>query len=312
MCEQHGISRAPVRQALGELVNEGLLVRRAGSGTFVATVGISGFSWTDEMMEAFIVEVPATPPSQLRAYLHPGMNILDARCTPGVVTVQVALAVQPGEVTGVDREEAWIRHARTQAEKLQVRNVSFRVADPYELDFADRTFDLTFAVSQLEFLPYPVRALKEQQRVTRQGGWVIAVVGDWASLVLYPTCPAFERWWEAQSLLNDPVDERVFLDPHAGRRTPQLFSRAGFSDVAVEACSVGRYPGSETFTPWYKLHRHALELDGAWAAAHRKLFALSALDEETLLAAQEELDAWYAHPHAFCMTAGVLVAGRVP
>jgi len=35
LCEQFEISRAPVRQALLELVNEGVLYRQQGSGTFV-------------------------------------------------------------------------------------------------------------------------------------------------------------------------------------------------------------------------------------------------------------------------------------
>ena len=35
LCETHGISRSPVRQALNELAREGMLVRRPGQGTFV-------------------------------------------------------------------------------------------------------------------------------------------------------------------------------------------------------------------------------------------------------------------------------------
>ena len=41
LCEHFDISRTPVRQALLEMVNEGILTRRAGTGTFVAPRGES-------------------------------------------------------------------------------------------------------------------------------------------------------------------------------------------------------------------------------------------------------------------------------
>ncbi len=36
LCQRHGISRSPVRQALSQLAQEGMLIRRPGLGTFVA------------------------------------------------------------------------------------------------------------------------------------------------------------------------------------------------------------------------------------------------------------------------------------
>jgi len=55
-CEQHAISRAPVRQALSDLASEGVLVRRPGLGTFVNHVTLAPV-FTGAPVQTMIMEL---------------------------------------------------------------------------------------------------------------------------------------------------------------------------------------------------------------------------------------------------------------
>ena len=86
-CEQFGISRMTVRQALGELVSEGLVVREKGKGTFVALprlrqrlTRLSGFS--DDM--------------HARGK-QPGARLLSIRRVPAKPSAARALGILPHE-----------------------------------------------------------------------------------------------------------------------------------------------------------------------------------------------------------------------
>jgi len=311
LCHTYAISRAPVRQALGELVNEGLLVRRPGLGTFVAVMPRKR-GWTDERAVEFSKGGSLEPgwAAGLRSYLRSGLHVLDAGCGPGAVTLDAALKIRPGAIIGVDIEEELIEEARALAETISVDNATFQVGDTYALEFPDGAFDLTYSVYLLEFIRDPVRALREQKRVTRAGGQVIAVTSDWQSAIVYPPCPALERVQAAWRHLNDPSDEGLFMDTHRGRQVVKLFREAGLKEITVEVHSVCRYPGPENADSSSKRGSLLWDPKGPAARHHQKLMALGVLDEETLLAALAELDAWRDSPDAFSTHALVLAAGR--
>ena len=186
----------------------------------------------------------------LKSYLYPGAKVLDVGCGPGSITLGVAAAVQPGSVVGIDSAEGAIEQAAKLAKEQQVDNARFLVRDWYELGFAEGTFDITYSNNVLVWVRDLVRALEEQKRVTKRGGWVVGAVADWDTIIIYPPCPALERCWAAVAYLNDPSDPEVFHNPNLAREALAYFSRAGLVEIRIEGYvppDVCVYPGTGSF-----------------------------------------------------------------
>ncbi len=75
------------------------------------------------------------------------------------------------EVTGVDVSERMIDMAKSK----NIPNTSFQVADSHSLPFADETFDVTAAITTLEFVNDAEAVLREMVRCTRQPGGQLLV-----------------------------------------------------------------------------------------------------------------------------------------
>ena len=78
-------------------------------------------------------------------YIRPGMTLLDCGCGPGSITLELAEALAPGEVLGIDRDSSRIEIATRLASERGVANVRFQTADVLELPFPDARFDAVFA-----------------------------------------------------------------------------------------------------------------------------------------------------------------------
>ncbi|HSR21945.1 MAG TPA: methyltransferase domain-containing protein, partial [Candidatus Eisenbacteria bacterium] len=129
----------------------------------------------------------------LLPHLAPGTSLLDIGCGPGTITVDLAARVEPGTVVGVDADAGVIAQAAAEARRAGV-HVEFRVADAYQLDVDDGTFDVVHAHQVLQHLRDPVTALVEMGRVCRPGGIVAARDSDYAAMTWSPAEPALDRW----------------------------------------------------------------------------------------------------------------------
>ena len=65
--------------------------------------------------------------------LRPGLDLLDVGCGPGTLTVDLARAVAPGRVVGVDAAAGVVGAARAVAAGAEQAEVTFEVADLFAL-----------------------------------------------------------------------------------------------------------------------------------------------------------------------------------
>src|ERR1700719_244132 len=94
--------------------------------------------------------------------------VLDVATGPGEPALGVAAVVGPnGKVVGVDAIHGMIAAARTEAQRLGLKNVKFDVAFADDLPFAANTFDAVISRFGVMFFPSPVDGVREMLRVLK-------------------------------------------------------------------------------------------------------------------------------------------------
>ena len=213
--------------------------------------------------------------------LSAGMSLLDVGCGPGTITVGLARAVAPGEVTGIDLSEDVLAQAREHAESEAVDNLTFEFGDVYQLDYEDGVFDIVYANQLLQHLTDQPRALREMRRVLKPDGLLTVRDTDYATMAPWPKFPEFDEW----SRLYHSVAYHNNAEPDAGRQLTRWVREAGFAD--------------------YELHPNVMVMDGEearqWGSMWSQRILLSNVGHDALaygLAEQADLEriskAWTA------------------
>jgi SAM-dependent methyltransferase len=240
----------------------------------------------------------------LMRHLKPGMTLLDCGCGPGSVSLDLAEAVAPGTVIGVDVEPRQIDAARRLSTERGVTNARFEVGSVYELPFPNGTFDAAFANTLLLHLREPLRALREIRRVLKPGGIAGIADGD------------FSTWlWEPASRLLDRI-RALFLqsirwnggDPQLARHYRRLLLDAGFARsemtgrVGSETCGAPDATRRLAATTAQQLESGPLgrvARENGWAT------------DEELAAMAAEVRAWGERPDAFLASLDCAAVGWV-
>jgi SAM-dependent methyltransferase len=124
-----------------------------------------------------------------------GARWVDAGCGTGALSETILAHAKPTAVTAVDSSEGYVAVARrAMAHDARAR---FHVADACALPLGDATHDAAVSGLVLNFVPEPLRMVKELARVVVPHGTVAAYVWDYAGEM-----QLIRRFWDAATQLD--------------------------------------------------------------------------------------------------------------
>ena len=164
-------------------------------------------------------------------HLKENMQVLDVGCGPGTITLGFAQAVEHGTVIGVDFQAEEVERAQILSAERGITNLEFKVANAYQLPFADRSFDAVFGNALLWHLSEPQKALAEMKRVLKPGGIVGVRECDWGARIHEPMTETLKNWYD----MTLKVRRHNAGNPHMGRGLSRLLLNADFERVEISA-----------------------------------------------------------------------------
>ncbi len=153
----------------------------------------------------------------------PGQRILDVGSGTGSLSFALAARGDHKEIVGVDVGEPFVAFAR---EHNKDPRTSFRIADATALPFEDATFDRAVSQLVLQFLPDPLKAVREMKRVVRPGGNVAACIWD-----AYGGQPHIRMLWDTAATLGFLKQHAIIRSLGTEGEIEATWRAAGLADV---------------------------------------------------------------------------------
>ena len=143
-------------------------------------------------------------------------SVLDVATGPGEPALSVAALAGPnGKVFGVDPIQGMVAAARSEAERLGLKNAKFEVAFADDLPFSAGTFDAAISRFGVMFFPAPLDAVRELLRVLKPGRKLALAVWHFAERnpFHYALSRVIDRYVDSPPLAPDALDAFRFARP---------------------------------------------------------------------------------------------------
>lgn len=157
---------------------------------------------------------------ELRTYLfkqcglEQAAHVLEVGCGTGALLSEIHA---PASLHGLDFDAAALTLCR-----IHAPHALLTCGDAHALPYPDGTFDITFCHFLLLWVRDPLRVLQEMKRVTRRGGFVLALAEpDYTARQDEPPALQIVGQWQNESLQQQGADIGF------GARLAETFFRAG-------------------------------------------------------------------------------------
>jgi ubiquinone/menaquinone biosynthesis C-methylase UbiE len=158
---------------------------------------------------------PQEMPLFRRYTLPADPRILDAGCGTGEVSSRLAELFPGAHVLGVDIVDHHLELARLRYAGLAPR-LTFEHQSIFELNAADRSFDLTVCRHVLHSIPHADRVIAELARVTRRGGYLHLIPEDYGMLHFQRAAiDPLDFWHQAAPSFGKRTGTDLFMGRHA-------------------------------------------------------------------------------------------------
>jgi SAM-dependent methyltransferase len=177
------------------------------------------------------------------AGIAPGMRVLDAGCSSGMMSLLIASIVgETGEVVGVDKHDTMIHVARELTEESGHENVTYVEGELDEVVPTLGQFDAVAGRQILMYLANPVATLGVLRGALKPGGVAVFQESDATvvpgSIESMPLHDQVTDWiWKTAELEG--------ADLHMGFKLPASFHEALFTVDSFRAEPVLEVPGTE-------------------------------------------------------------------